>query len=351
MSADADRDRFLEQAKWCRAFGSPFTAALMDALAEDVATFGPTAAILADIPELRRADAMPLRIAGALHALVLSGRDPGLAAEYPAQRRAWDMATLFPKAQAAMEREPVWFADFLKHPPQTNETRRTIALLPAFAAAAAGGGPLHMLEIGASAGLNLSWSQFAYRTREWAWGRVAEDRPMVDAEWRGPPPNLRLSLDVRSRLACDQNPLDVRDPAQVLRLKSYIWPDQRDRIDRFDRAVALAIKEDIHVDRADAGVWLTSRLIGRLPEGVSILYHSIAWQYFAQPTKDALAAVIERTAGIAEPTRRFAWVRFEHDRLLGYPEDGYSVDVVVWPGGERRRIARTDPHARWVEII
>jgi hypothetical protein len=118
-----------------------------------------------------------------------------------------------------------------------------------------------------------------------------------------------------------------------------------------DRAVALAIKEDIHVDRADAGVWLTSRLIGRLPEGVSILYHSIAWQYFAQSTKDALAAVIERTAGIAEPTRRFAWVRFEHDRILGYPEDGYSVDVVVWPGGQRRRIARTDPHARWVEII
>jgi hypothetical protein len=350
MSA-SDSDRFLEQAKWCRAFGSPFTAALMEALAADVAAFGPTAAILAQIPDLRRADAMPLRIAGALHALVLSGRDPELAAEYPPQRRDWDMARLFERAQAAMERDPDWFRSFLAHPPQTNEMRRAIALLPAFAAAAADGGPLHMLEIGASGGLNVSWDQFAYRTREWAYGRIGEDRPIVDTEWRGSAPTLRLRLDVESRAGCDQNPLDVRDPDQVLRLKSYVWPDQRDRIDRFDRAVALAIANDVRVERADAAAWLKGRLVGRLPEGVTILYHSIAWQYFSAETKTGLFETIERTARIAESRRRFAWVRFEHDRILGYAEDGYSVDLAIWPGGERRRIARTDPHARWVDVI
>jgi len=351
MSAEADRDRFLEQAKWCRDFGSPFTAALLEALAADVTALGPTAAILADVPELRRADAMPLRIAGAVHALVLSGRDPELAAQYPASRRAWDMGEVFPLVQAAFEREPTWFADFLAHPPQTNETRRAIALLPAFALAAAQGGPLHMLEIGASAGLNMSWDQFAYRTREWAWGRTTEDKPLIDTEWRGPAPNLRLKLDIAGRAGCDRHPLDVRDPEQVLRLRSYVWADQPERLKRFDCAVGLAIANDVRVETADAGDWLRRRLVGRLPEGVTILYHSIAWQYFSPETKSALFSVIERTAAIAEPTRRFAWVRFEHDRILGYGGDGYSVDVAAWPGGERRRVARTDPHARWVEML
>lgn len=351
MGAEADRERFQEQARWCRDFGSPFTAALLDALADDVAAFGPTAAILAEIPDLRRADAVPLRVAGALNALALSGRDPDLAAQYPPQRRAFDIAELLPRALAAMEREPAWFADFLKYPPQTNETRRAIALLPAFARAAAEGGPLHMLEIGASAGLNLCWDKFAYRTRGWAWGRVADDRPLIDTEWRGPTPNLRLGLDIASRAGCDRHPLDIRDPDQVLRLKAFIWPDQRDRVQRFERAVALALANDVRVDEADAGAWLRGKLVGRLPEGVTILYHSIAWQYFSAETRGALFSTIERTGAIAEPRRRFAWVRFEHDRILGYSEDGYSVDVTLWPGGERRRIARTDPHVRWVEAL
>lgn len=351
MGTEGEREQFLDQARWARTLGSPFTAALLEALADDVAAYGPTAAILAQAPNLRRADAMPLRITGALHALVLSGEDPELAAQYPAQRRAWDMAAVFPLVRQAFERDPNWFATFLKNPPQTNETRRSIAFLPAFARAAELGGPLHMLEIGASAGLNLSWDQFAYRTRDWAWGRAGEETPLIDCDWRGPPPNLRLGLVVRTRAGCDQNPLDVRNPDERLRLKSYIWPDQRDRLDRFERAVALAIANDVRVDRDDAGAWLRGKLVGRLPEGVTIVYHSIAWQYFSQETKAAAFSAIERTAAIAEPYRRFAWVRFEHDRVLDYGGDGYSVDLTVWPGGERRRIARVDPHARWVEVL
>ena len=72
------------QAKACLALGSPFHAGLLDLAAEDCEARGPTAALLApwkgeDLRGLMAA-AVPLRLLGGLHDLVLSGDDPALAA-------------------------------------------------------------------------------------------------------------------------------------------------------------------------------------------------------------------------------------------------------------------------------
>src|SRR5262249_23955211 len=156
-------------------------------------------------------------------------------------------------------------ARFVQSPPQTNETRRTIALLPGFFAAARGGGPLHVLEIGASAGLNTNWDRFAYRAGGWSWGATDPGAPSIDTAWRGPAPDLSTPLTVASRGACDLQPLDVRDPAQRDQLRAYVWPDQTERLARFDRAVALAIRHVTRVERAAADAWLAERLAGTLP--------------------------------------------------------------------------------------
>jgi hypothetical protein len=68
-------DHFREQAGFCVAFGSPFTARLIEAMARDLEAGGPTAALVGDWPGPPRADAVSLRLAGALHAAALSGRD------------------------------------------------------------------------------------------------------------------------------------------------------------------------------------------------------------------------------------------------------------------------------------
>jgi hypothetical protein len=280
---------FAEQAMFCTMFGSPFTGQLIERLGEDIVAGGPTDELVGHWPTNPRADALSLRLVGALHAAVLTNRDADLAALYPARNPNWTMAQVWPAARAFLEREHDWVADFIRSAPQTNETRRAIALLAAFLTFAKDfDGPIDTLEIGASAGLNLNWDRFAYRTASWSWGGPSP--VLVDTDWQGAPPPLDAPLHVRSRAACDLNPLDIRDANQVLQLKSYIWPDQADRIARFEGAVALAIDADVRVERADAASWLRQKLPARAKDGATVVYHSIFLQYPPREAREAASA-------------------------------------------------------------
>ena len=67
----------------CERLGSPMYAALLDRLASDADEGGATAALLAGWRDAAVDDAVPLRLMGALHRLVLDRRAPGLALHYP----------------------------------------------------------------------------------------------------------------------------------------------------------------------------------------------------------------------------------------------------------------------------
>jgi hypothetical protein len=231
---------FAEQAMYCDMFGSPFTAQLIRRMSEDYDSGGPIATLLKDWSTNPRADALALRLAGYFHHAVLVNRDPILAAHYPSNIANWSIEEIWPLARGLLEREANTAAHFIRSAPQTNETRRSIALLAAFLTfAESWKGDIDMLEIGASAGLNMNWDIYTYKTKSWAWG--AEGPVQIDTDWNGPPPPI-TDIAVRNRAACDLNPLDISDDAQRLQLKSYIWPDQPERLARFDGAVALQLK-------------------------------------------------------------------------------------------------------------
>ena len=337
---------FRAQARQCTIFGSQFTAALLERAVRDLEEGGPLTALVAG-RDWRPADALPLRFAGAVHAAAL--RDADFGALYPPACGEWDIERIWAHTCDLMTRDPDFFAAFLRHAPQTNETRRTLALLPAFLHVANGAAPLHMLEIGASAGLNQSWDKFSYHTQTWRWGAGAP--PLIDTDWRGPAPAYLGPLNVVSRAGCDLNPMDARDPAMRARLKAFIWADQPERIARFDAAADLAIARDVRIDREDAVTWV-ARKLAALPEGVTILYHSIVWQYLPAETAARITAAIEEAGARATPERRLAWVRFELDPVL-LPSGEYEcdVDVRAWPGGALTKIARADPHVRWVRTV
>src|SRR6185436_19598308 len=224
FSSAAVIEHFVQQAYYCEEYGSPFMARLLEALARDIEAGGPSADLVAGWPRSPRTDALAVRLAGALHAAVLSGRDPALAAEYPAAQSAWDMARVWPAARAFLARERDWVAAFLRSAPQTNETRRTIALLPGFLALAQRHDrAFELYESGASAGMNLYWDRFAYETASWRWG---DGEVRISTEWTGAPPPLDAVPRVHARAACDLNPIDIRDPAERLRLRAYVWADQ-----------------------------------------------------------------------------------------------------------------------------
>jgi hypothetical protein len=345
-------EHFREQAVLCDQYGSPFTSELVARIGEDFEAGGPIADLLANWGTHPRADALTMRLCGALHAAALTDRDPALAAEYPEQQPSWNIDVVWPLARAFVAREKDWVAQFIQSAPQTNEVRRSIALLAGFLRfASTYDGEINTLEIGASAGLNLNWDRFRYHTTHWTWG-PAGGVP-VDTDWRGPAPPLLAAPRIRSRAACDLNPLDVSDPAQRLQLRSYIWADQRDRLARFDAAADLAVATGQRVERANAAEWLEQRLASRATDAATIVYHSVFLQYPPPPVRSAIIAAIESAGATATPEAPLAWLRLEPEALLGGPRDSvrFLLELITWPGRDRRVLAFTDGHVRSVEAV
>ena len=339
---------FAEQAMYCDTFGSPFTAQLIKAISADYEQGGPIASLLANWTTNPRADALALRLAGYFHHAVLINRDPELAAHYPSSVANWTIDDIWPLARALLEREPNTAAAFIRSAPQTNETRRSIALLAAFLHfAQQWQGEIDLLEIGASAGLNMNWDLYTYKTKSWTWG--AEGPVQIDTDWNGPPPPL-ADINVRTRAACDLNPLDISDETQRLQLKSYIWPDQPERLARFDGAVALARETGVHVERADAAPWLAQKLNARAADAATIVYHSVFLQYPPREAREAIVDAITEAGARATSSAPLAWVRLEPEALTDGVENSprMVIDITTWPGGARRIIGYTDGHARAV---
>ncbi len=175
---------FERQVGWCSSLGSPFTAKVLSQLRDDLAQGGRTADLLGSWPGDPLADALPLRLAAALHALVLTDAAPDLAACYPPPHSDTP-DHLWPILNEVLTRHDDMIRQFLVSPPQTNEVGRSGVLLGGFLTVAASTGlPLRVLEIGASAGLNLNFDRYRYRLGSSSWGDP--DSPVVLApDWTG----------------------------------------------------------------------------------------------------------------------------------------------------------------------
>lgn len=345
---------FREQAVFCAALGSPFMGALCDRMAQDIETGGAAAKLVAGWPGDSRRDALSLRIAGYLHHSVLTGAATALSAAYPGRAAEWSIDRIWPLASDWLAATDGEAREFITSPPQTNEVRRSIALLPGFLHLAAQfPGPMHVLELGASAGLNQNWDRFGYRTNSWS--RAGSSPVEIDTVWNGPAPeHLDARIEVASRAACDQNPVNVSDPGMALRLKSYAWPDQPARLNRLDRAIALADATGVQVEKADAADWLEARLAVRPQAGLTVVYHSVFLQYPPAEVRRALIASLETEGAKATPARPLAWLSFEPAAFFQGPDqvginpNDFITFLKVWPGGGEHRLLRSDGHVTQV---
>ncbi|MCA0871857.1 DUF2332 family protein [Seohaeicola saemankumensis] len=334
-------DAMRTQAAACGALGSPFMARLLTALADH----WPATSALA----LRCNDwsgdigpsgaSLPLRIAGGLHALVLSGRDAALRDAYPPA--SVSDAELAAAVLPALDRHRDFLLNWIENAPQTNEIRRSAALVPAlhWLSARHPGLPLHLSELGASAGLNLMCDRFALDTTS---GRLGPADPALSLspDWTGPLPS-EMPVTVASRRGVDLNPLDPHNPDHRLRLFSYLWPDQPHRVELTRAAIAV---HNAVVDRGDAIDWLRDRLAERA-DGLHLIYHTVAWQYFPADRQHAGRKLIEAAGERATPETPLAWLGMEAD---DHPDDGAALTLRLWPAGLRVTLARVDFHGRWV---
>lgn len=355
MGTSSERviSHFKEQSIGCRDLGSPFTAALCEAIAEDVEAGGPCEALIGNWPGNPRKDALSMRFCGALHHGVLTGQADALAAHYPKSRGDWELAALWPEARAYLASNIDVVRDFIQSAPQTNETRRSIALLPGFLELSAKYGlPLNLLEIGASAGLNQNWDRFSYQTDTWS--RAGDSSVLVSTDWHGPPPkHLDATPIVTARAACDLNPLDIHDANKVLRLRSYIWADQPERLARFDAAVALARASGVVVERADAGLWLKQKLASRPAGTLTVIYHSVFLQYPPRETIRDITETITSAGEAATDDAPLAWLCFEPEALFGGTKGSPVMwsRLQTWPTGDIHIFAHSDGHATQLKYL
>jgi hypothetical protein len=235
-------------------------------------------------------------------------------------------------------------SDRLRSAPQTNEIRRSSALLPGFLMIARlFGKPLHLLEIGASAGLNLQWDRYHYRLGSVDWGDPAS-RVHLQPDWQGAEPPA-AHLEVRDRRGCDLNPLDPTSADDRLRLMSYVWADQRDRMERLEAALSIAASAPSPVERNDALSWLPRMLSQDRQGAVTVIYHTIAWQYLPPEDRAKGEAIIAKAGSRATTDAPLARLELEADDNA----EGAALRLQVWPGGERQEIGRADFHGRWVK--
>lgn len=337
------------QSDVCDRLAAPLTGEVVRIAAKNADQGGPFAEAgrswsgrsLAEVTD----DAVALRLTAAVHALVLADRAPDLAAAYAAGR-VDDPQAFADALLAAAAREGAFIADFMRSPPQTNEVRRSLALVGGFLTVMAQTGlPLRTFEIGASAGLNLSWDRYRYSFSEGAeWGDPSSALHLA-GDWKGAPPPLPPYQLVAERAACDIAPLDVRDPAQFVRLQAYVWPEQPDRLERLRTAAAIAVANDVRVERADAPNWVAERVAPQRGFA-TVLYHSVMRQYLPQTSRERLDAAIAAAAAQATADAPFAHLSMEApDRQALQP---HEVRLRLWPGGEERLLARVHPHGAMV---
>src|SRR5512139_359743 len=120
------------QAAACTRLGAPLYAAFLQRAAADIRAGGPCVAVIAPHEDNRSGNAVALRFLAAVHALVLSGRAPALAACYPSAGGSYDPArpdACWPAFRDTVEREPGWIQDWMARPLQTNEVGRAGLLI------------------------------------------------------------------------------------------------------------------------------------------------------------------------------------------------------------------------------
>ncbi len=336
-------DAFRQQATSCAALGSPF----MDRLLNVLADHWPRNSALARKFQAFRGDvgpaghSLPLRIAGGMHALVLTRRDAALAAAYPPNTVA--DAALRDAVLDALATHEDFLLDWTDSPPQTNEVRRSAALMAGARVAVSHFDlPLHLSELGASAGLNLMWDHYALELGGTRFGAQVPALSLTP-EWSGPPPPATLPV-VATRAGVDLNPLDPQRGDDLLRLTAYLWPDQPERLS-LTRAAASVMTAP--VDKGCAVEWLSDRL-ARAPSGqLHLIQHSVVWQYFPTALQARGTALIEAAGAQATRDRPLAWLAMESDGdTTG--QVGAAITLRLWPGDITLALGRADFHGRWI---
>lgn len=348
----SDLDAAIEwQAEHAEINQAPCTARIIRALTKVSKGDSATGRRIASWQGLTLKDAMPLRIAGGLHSLLLSGEDDRLARVYSGQMT--DQGQVDRLVCELVETYDHVLLPWLDGPPQTNEAGRSASIMAGLLWLAQRVAPrFELFELGASAGVNTMLDRYHFRLGETEVGPVAS--PMrIEPEWRGikgSPPDPPKDFAIMSVEGCDLAPIDLSDPTSALRLRSYVWPDAPARMARIDAAIDLANDGLPAVSRMDAVEFVEQQLGRPQKTGTTrAMFHSIMWQYLPASSQRAITEELENAGERASAQSPLAWIALETDPATFRHE----LKVRYWNGGpddgKTHLLGFAHPHGAWVE--
>lgn len=233
---------------------------------------------------------------------------------------------------------------------QTNVVKRSAALQVGLAAIAGlTDSPLHLVEVGASAGVHLRSDRYRYRLG----GAQFGDGPVeIDCEWRSdsPPPPL-LSARVESAFGIDLHPVDVRNAADRDWLRALVWPENSDELALLEQALAVVAADPPTILEGDI-VERWPEVDAELPRGEPrVVFHAAVRGHVPEerrPAFDDAIAALGRNGPLY-------WLSLEGPLFPDDRIDPYAVQHVLGlrtsgePGGVH--LALVEQHGEWIKPL
>ena len=208
-------------------------------------------------------------------------------------------------------------------------------------------GPLGLVEIGPSAGLNMNWDSYGVRySKNGAVAAAINESAalVIECELRGEKvPFADPTPKIGARLGLELNPVDLTNADDRDWLRALVWPDQEARLKRLDSAVVMLKRNMPDIRVGDALALLPDALADVPGDQVPCVYHTIAVYQFSREMRAALEDILTVT-GLRRPVWRLS---FEYDGEL------YLLTAIRYSDGVRqqRRLASCHPHGTWLEWL
>ena len=298
--------------------------------------------MLALASRAREGQPVPNLLLGAVHYLLLKGKNHSLKEFYPSIVENPNNA----------EESYFHFKDFCNQYTdeilpiiknklvQTNEVRRCAYLFPTFNYIfELGKKPLALIEIGTSAGLQLLWDKYSYSygTSEVYGDENSAVRITAEIEGENSPFLKGKIPPVVSRIGIDLNIIDLTDEEDYLWLNALIWPNHTERRELFEQA-AEYVKETPLTLIEGNGVELLPNLSKEISKDYAIcVFHTHVANQMPLEVKAKLLEQIKSIGADREIFHIYNNIQ-DRDLHLDYYMDGKEFANTV---GE------TDGHGRW----
>lgn len=227
---------------------------------------------------------------------------------------------------------------------QTNEIGRCATLLPALGLLPQ---PLALIEVGASAGLNLLLDRYTYDYGE---GRVLGEGSsvMISCELRNDVPLPQAVPEIVWRRGIDIEPVDVRDDGAVRWLQSCVFADHAHRLERLRGAIEIGRSDPPIVIKGDL-VELIADVVAEAPRDATIVvFHSAVLAYLEPERRARFTALLGELPVVWLSNEGPSVVRSVKD-ALDRPLPAELCFLLGRNGTEP--LAFTHHHGRWIEWL